>query len=192
MNQLSLTNNRFKFKTSLKFMIDLEKCVKYASNLIKKNRKITTCNRMNLRALGVQHFNPLCPKLTLYIRSRWGHVTWPTSRKRKGKERKRKVGKWVSGKKSKERKGKGRGERWVSGKKSKERKGKGREGREERWVSGKKSKGENWFGVQFQFSWDSLQYCRQREREAGGKPRISKGLLLNEGRDLRDTLTSSS
>jgi hypothetical protein len=174
MNQLSLTNNRFKFKTSLKFTIDLDKCVKYASNLIKKNRKITTCNRMDLRALGVQHFNPLCPKLTLYIRSRWGHVTWPTSRKRKGKERKRKVGKW------------------VSGKKSKERKGKGREGREERWVSGKKSKEENWFGVQFQFSWDSLQYCRQREREAGGKPRISKGLLLNEGRDLRDTLTSSS
>ena len=52
MNQLSLRNNRLKFKTSEELPIILEESVEYASNEWKQNQKMSTCNRLDLESLG--------------------------------------------------------------------------------------------------------------------------------------------
>ena len=44
MNRLSLRNNRLKFKSAGKLPIILEEFIEYTSNLIKENRRMSTCN----------------------------------------------------------------------------------------------------------------------------------------------------
>ena len=53
MNQLSLRNNRLKFKTSGELPIVLEEYVEeYTLNEWKQHRKMSTCNRLDLESLG--------------------------------------------------------------------------------------------------------------------------------------------
>ena len=50
MKQLSLRNNRLEFKTAGKLPIILEVFIEYA--ITKENRKMSTCNRLDLGILG--------------------------------------------------------------------------------------------------------------------------------------------
>jgi hypothetical protein len=52
---MSLKNNRLKFKTPRKLPIILEEFIKeYTPNLIKEDRRMSTCNQLNLQTLGSQ------------------------------------------------------------------------------------------------------------------------------------------
>ena len=53
-NRLSLRNNRLKFETSGEIPIILEESIEYASIEWKQNRKMWTCNRLDLQTLGSQ------------------------------------------------------------------------------------------------------------------------------------------
>ena len=60
MNRLSLLQmNRLKFKTARKLPIILEEFIEIYPNLIKENRRMSTCNRLDLQTLGSQ---PVMPK----------------------------------------------------------------------------------------------------------------------------------
>ena len=59
MNRLSLRNNRLKFKNSGELPITLEEFIKYSPFFIKENRRMSTCNRLDLQTLGSQ---PVMPK----------------------------------------------------------------------------------------------------------------------------------
>jgi hypothetical protein len=52
MNRLSLRNNRLKFKIAGKLAIILEEFIEYTPNLIKENRRMSTCNRLDVQTLG--------------------------------------------------------------------------------------------------------------------------------------------
>ena len=54
MNRLSLRNNRLKFKTAGKLLISLEEFIEYTPNSIKENRRMLTCNQLDLQTLGSQ------------------------------------------------------------------------------------------------------------------------------------------
>ena len=59
MNRLSLKNDRLKFKTIGKLPIILEECIEYTPIVMKENRRMSTCNRLDLITLGSQ---PVMPK----------------------------------------------------------------------------------------------------------------------------------
>ena len=59
MNRSSLRNNRLKFKTTWKLPIILEEFHRIYPNLLKENRRMSTCNRLDLQTLGSQ---PVMPK----------------------------------------------------------------------------------------------------------------------------------
>ena len=52
MNRLSLRNNWLKFKTSRKITHHFRGIYRIYLSLVKKNQKITTCNRLDLETLG--------------------------------------------------------------------------------------------------------------------------------------------
>ena len=52
MNRLSSRNNWLKFKTSGDLPIVLEESIEYTSNEWKQNRKMSTCDRLDLESLG--------------------------------------------------------------------------------------------------------------------------------------------
>jgi hypothetical protein len=54
MNRLSLRNNRVKFTTAGNLPILLEEFIGIYPNLIKANRRLSTCNRLDLQTLGSQ------------------------------------------------------------------------------------------------------------------------------------------
>ena len=60
MNQLSLRNNRLKFKASWKLPIIVEESIEHPSNWVRKNWKLTTYNWLDLETLG---FWPIMPKI---------------------------------------------------------------------------------------------------------------------------------
>ena len=53
MNRLSSRNNRLKFKTAGKLPIILEESIEYTQNSVKGNRRMSTCNRLDLQTLGI-------------------------------------------------------------------------------------------------------------------------------------------
>ena len=60
MNWLSLRNNRLKFKTAFMKITDhCREIYRILPNLIKENRRMSTCNRLGLQTLGSQ---PIMPK----------------------------------------------------------------------------------------------------------------------------------
>ena len=59
MNWLSLRNDRLKLKTAGKVPIIFKESIEYASNFIKENRRMSTCNRLDLQTLESQ---PVMPK----------------------------------------------------------------------------------------------------------------------------------
>ena len=52
MNQLSLRNNRLKFKTSRELPVMLGESIEYTSNEWKQTRKMSTCTRLDLESVG--------------------------------------------------------------------------------------------------------------------------------------------
>ena len=58
MSRLSLRNNWLKFKTAGKLRINLEEIIEHTPNLIKKTRRMSTCNRLDLQTLGSQPVMP--------------------------------------------------------------------------------------------------------------------------------------
>ena len=59
MNRLSLRNNWLKFKAAGKLPIVLRGIYRIYLNLVKENRRMSTCNRLDLQTLGSQ---PVMPK----------------------------------------------------------------------------------------------------------------------------------
>ena len=59
MNRLSLRNNRLNFKTVGKLPVILEEFIEYTPISIKENRRMSTCNLLDLQTLGSQ---PIMPK----------------------------------------------------------------------------------------------------------------------------------
>ena len=51
-NWLSLRINRLKFKTAGELLIVLEEFIEQASNELKQNQRMSTCNRLDLESLG--------------------------------------------------------------------------------------------------------------------------------------------
>ena len=68
MNWLSSSHNRLKFKTSGYLPIILEESIKYTSNEWKQNRKMSTCNQLDLESLGS------CPTMPKNFPSTGPHV----------------------------------------------------------------------------------------------------------------------
>ena len=54
MNRLSLKNNWLKFTTAGKLLVVYEESLEYIPNLIKDNRRMSACNRLDLQTLGSQ------------------------------------------------------------------------------------------------------------------------------------------
>jgi hypothetical protein len=54
-----MRNNRLKFKTSGELLIILDDSIEYTSNEGKQNRKMPTCNQLDLESLGSR---PTMPK----------------------------------------------------------------------------------------------------------------------------------
>ena len=54
----SLRNNRLKFKTTGQLPIILEEFIEYTPILMKENRTMSTCNRLDLQILGCQLVMP--------------------------------------------------------------------------------------------------------------------------------------
>ena len=58
MNRMSLKYNWLKFKTAGKLLIILEEFKEYIPNLMKENRTMSTCKRLDLQTLGSQPIMP--------------------------------------------------------------------------------------------------------------------------------------
>ena len=79
MNRLNLRNIRLKFKTAGKLPTILKEFIEYTPNLIKENRRMSTCNQLDSQTLGSQ---PIMPKKLPdhCCTGRWSrillHITW--------------------------------------------------------------------------------------------------------------------